>query len=145
MSLPIKPFSLKEVRRQIKNLNPRKAPGYDLITSVILKLLPKKGLVLLTTIYNSMFRLTHFPLIWKFTQIIMVPEPGKPINEVSSHRPISPLPTPSKLFEKLLLSRMRIDIDLPTVTPDFQFGFRKTSIAFKSIGAGRFSTHVSTF
>jgi hypothetical protein len=27
---------------------------------------------------------------------------GKPINEVNSHRPIGLLPTPSKLFEKLL-------------------------------------------
>ena len=72
-----------------------------------------------------MLRLAYFPLIWKFAQIIMVPKPSKPINEVSSHRPISLLPTPSKLFEKLLLSRISTDIDLPTIIPDFQFGFRK--------------------
>jgi hypothetical protein len=42
MPLPIKSFCPKELRRQIKNLNPRKAPGYDLITSFILKQLPKK-------------------------------------------------------------------------------------------------------
>ncbi|PNF38076.1 hypothetical protein B7P43_G18153 [Cryptotermes secundus] len=29
-----------------------------------------------------MLRLAYFPLIWKFAQIIMVPKPGKPINEV---------------------------------------------------------------
>jgi hypothetical protein len=72
-----------------------------------------------------MLRLTHFPLIWKFAQIIIVPKPGKPINEVNSRRPISLLPTPSKLFEKLVLSRISIDIDLPTIIPDFHFGFRK--------------------
>jgi hypothetical protein len=55
----------------------------------------------------------------------MVPKIGKPINEVNSHRPISLLPTPSKLFGKLLLSRISFDIDLPTIIPDFQFGFRK--------------------
>jgi hypothetical protein len=55
----------------------------------------------------------------------MVPKPGKPINEVNSHRPISLLQTPSKLSDKLLLSRISIDIDLPIIIPDFQFGFRK--------------------
>lgn len=125
MSLPIKPFTPKEVRREIKNLNSRKAPGYDLITGTTLKQLPRKGLVLLTIIYNSMLRLAYYPLIWKFGQIIMAPKPGKPINEITSHRPISLLPTPSKLFEKLLLSRITGEVDLPTIIPDFQFGFRK--------------------
>jgi hypothetical protein len=55
----------------------------------------------------------------------MVPKSNKPIKDVNSHRPVSLLPTPSKLFEKLLLSKIRIDIDLPTFIPDFQFGFRK--------------------
>jgi hypothetical protein len=56
----------------------------------------------------------------------MVPKPGKPINKVNSHQPISLLPTSSKLFEKLLLSRISFDTDLPTIIiPDFQFGFGK--------------------
>jgi hypothetical protein len=42
MSLPIKPFCLKQVRRHTENLNPRKVPGYDLITRVILKQLQRK-------------------------------------------------------------------------------------------------------
>lgn len=69
-----------------------------------------------------MLRLAYYPLIWKFAQIIMAPKPGKPINEVNSHRPISLLP---KLFEKLLLTRIKTDRDLPTIIPDFQFVFRK--------------------
>jgi hypothetical protein len=72
-----------------------------------------------------MLRLTYFPLTWKFAQNIMVPKPGKSVNEVNSHRPISLLPTTSKLYDKLLLSRISIDIDLPTIIPAFQFGFRK--------------------
>jgi hypothetical protein len=43
----------------IKNINPHKAPGYDLITGKILRQLPRKAIVLLTTIYNSMLRITY--------------------------------------------------------------------------------------
>jgi hypothetical protein len=54
----------------------------------------------------------------------MVPKPGKPVAEVASYRPISLLPIPSKVFEKLLLKRLRSDIDFSTLLPDHQFGFR---------------------
>jgi len=36
LNTPIKFFTVKEVRAVIKNLNPKKAPGYDLITNQIL-------------------------------------------------------------------------------------------------------------
>jgi hypothetical protein len=36
MSLPIKPFSPRQVAQEIKNINPHKAPGYDLITGKLL-------------------------------------------------------------------------------------------------------------
>lgn len=50
----------------------------------------------------------------------MIRKPDKPANEVTSYRPISLLPALSKLFEKLLLKRLKPLIKLP----DFQFGFR---------------------
>jgi hypothetical protein len=53
----------------------------------------------------------------------MLPKPGKPANEVSSYRPISLLPIPSKIFEKLLLNRIRNGTDIIGTIPDFQFGF----------------------
>jgi hypothetical protein len=77
MSLPIKAFSPREVRQVIEKVNQHKALGYDLITGEILKQMPKKAIVLLTTIYNSMLRLSYFPTIWKFAQITMIPKPGK--------------------------------------------------------------------
>jgi hypothetical protein len=98
MSLPIKAFLPKEVSQIIKKINEHKAPGYDLIMGQIFRQLPKKAVVLLTIIYNSMLRLSYFPVTWKFAQIIMLPKPGKLANELSSYRPISLLPIPSKIF-----------------------------------------------
>jgi hypothetical protein len=65
--------------------------------------------------------------MWKFAHIIMIPKPGKQAIEVnySYYRPINLLPVTSKLFEKLLLKRIRTDLDLPTVIPDYLFGFRE--------------------
>jgi hypothetical protein len=123
MFLPIPPFSPKEVAKAIARTNARKTPDYDLIKGKVLKELPKKAVTLLTILYNSMLRLFYYPLLWKFAQTLMVPKPGKPINDVTSYRPISLLPVPSKIFEKLLLQRVRSDIDLTAFLPNYQFGF----------------------
>jgi hypothetical protein len=125
LEIPIKPFSLREAVQEIKNINPQKGPGYDFITEKIIRQIPRVAIVLLTTIYNSMLRMSYYPIMWKFAQIIMIPKPGKPANEVNSYQPICLLPVTSKLFEKLLLKRIRNNLDLSTVIPDYQFGFRE--------------------
>jgi hypothetical protein len=58
MTLPITPFSPTEDKEKINKCNNHKAPGFDLITGQVLKELPRKAVVLLTTIYNSMLILT---------------------------------------------------------------------------------------
>lgn len=70
----------------------KKAPGYDLITGKILKELPDKALRLITIIYNAVLRLNYYPAQWKTAQVILLPKPGKNLEEVTSYRPISLLP-----------------------------------------------------
>ena len=124
MSLPISSFSPAEVSAVNARLNVRKAPGYDLITWKVLQELPHTAVVFLTTLYNSMLRLSYYPLLWNFAQIIMVPKPGKPAHDVAFYRPISLLHILSKIFEKFLLKRLRSDVDLSHLIPGYQFGFR---------------------
>lgn len=81
--------------------------------------------MLLTTIYNSILRLTYFPIQWKYAQIIMIAKPGKPPDQPSSYRPISLLPLMSKVFERLLLKRIKEIVDLDIIIPSYQFGFRE--------------------
>ncbi|KMQ84691.1 rna-directed dna polymerase from mobile element jockey-like protein [Lasius niger] len=93
----------KEVKKEIDtNINGKKAPGYDRITGKILKELPRKAVVKLTYLINAAFRLKYVPRQWKLAEVVMIPKPGKPPEEVASYRPISLLPSISKLFEKLL-------------------------------------------
>jgi len=124
MSLPITPFSPAEISAVISRLNVHKAPGYDLISGKVLRELPPTAVALLTTLFNSILRLSFYPLLWKFSQIIMVPKPGKPTHEVASYRPINLLLIPSKVSEKLLLKRLQTDVDLSQLIPGYQFGFR---------------------
>lgn len=124
MSLPLKLTKPTEVKKFIFKLKNKKAPGFDLITAEVLKQLPRKGVVLLTIIFNAVLRLQYFPLLWKISTINMVAKPGKPATEASSYRPISLLPVVSKLFEKLLLQRLHPILEEHKIVPSHQFGFR---------------------
>jgi hypothetical protein len=66
----------------------------------------------------------YIPGIWKIAEVLMILKPGKPPNKVGSYRPISLLPIMSKLFEKLLLIRLKSVITKKNLIPDHQFGFR---------------------
>lgn len=113
------------VYKEIKLLNKKKSPGYDLITGEHFQNLPHKAVVKLTTLINACFRLRHVPDVWKVAEVIMIPKPGKPPNEATSYRPISLLPIMSKLFEKLLLRQLKPIIEKNHLIPKYQFGFRE--------------------
>lgn len=119
-------FKVKEVKKLIlTNINPKKAPGYDLITGKILKELPYQGFRLLAIIFNAIIRLGYFPKQWKKAEIILIQKPGKPETEVTSYRPISLLPTISKVFEKLFTSKIKEFLEGNQLIPAHQFGFRE--------------------
>lgn len=123
----IQAISPKETMHMInKCMNPKKAPGYELITVRILKELPQKAINFVTYLFNAAIRLKYFPQSWKVAQIIMIPKPGKPENEIASYRPISLLPIISKLFERLILKRLIPIIEEKQHIPQHQFGFRNS-------------------
>ncbi|KAL1460245.1 hypothetical protein WDU94_012171 [Cyamophila willieti] len=117
--------TVREVQKTIKDeINPKKAPGYDLITGQVLKELPRKACVKITQIINAAFRLQYVPQIWKVAEVIMIQKPGQKPEDLKSYRPISLLPVISKLFEKLLYKRLTCIITAKKLIPDHQFGFR---------------------
>lgn len=126
LELPIKNFTKAEVKSVIRNdIHPKKAPGYDLITGRVLQEMPEKGFVYLTQLFNSVLRTNFYPPQWKVAQIIPILKPGKDPVEVKSYRPISLLPIISKVFEKLLLRKLRPIIEERRLIPNHQFGFRQ--------------------
>jgi len=71
-----------------------------------------------------MLRLSYFPMLWKFSTIILILKQKKLPDYPSSYRPISLLPILLKVFEKILLKRILNIIAESKVLPDSQFGFR---------------------
>ncbi|KAL4125770.1 hypothetical protein QTP88_010010 [Uroleucon formosanum] len=86
---PEKSFTPNEVKSMISNCSRKKSPGFDLKTANVANCLPNKAFILLTYIYNAILRLSYFPTLWKFSQIIMVAKPDKPPDLPKSYRPIS--------------------------------------------------------
>lgn len=122
----ITPFTTRDVEYEINHgLKPNKSPGFDLITTEVLRRLPLKAVIKLTDIMNACIVLKHVPTIWKTSEVIMIPKPGKDPYNVSSYRPISLLPMLSKLFEKLFIKRLKVIVQAKNLIPNHQFGFRE--------------------
>ena len=117
----ITPTSPKEIQLIISKLASKKSPGHDLITNKILKNLTPKALTYLASLFNSTMRIGTFPLTWKHAIIVPIHKPGKQANSPTSYRPISLLPTLSKLYERILLNRIKPFLH---IIPKYQFGFK---------------------
>ena len=120
----IKLTTKTEVKNEINNnINPKKSPGFDLITGEVLQELPRKAIVKITNFINAAFRLQYVSRLWKVAEVIMIPKSGKPPHDAASYMPISLLPVMSKLFEKLLIKRLKPIIERKNLIPNHQFGF----------------------
>lgn len=75
-------------------------------------------------IFNAILRIEYFPKQWKNARISMILKPGKPEQDPSSYRPISLLPSLSKVFERQYISRLLEYMDANKTIPLHQFGFR---------------------
>ncbi len=137
----ILPTSPMEVAGELDKLNAKKSPGPDRIGAHILKNLSKRGIVFLTKLINTSFRLKYVPKEWKLANVIMLPKPGKPMENVSSYRPISLLSTVSKVFEKILQARLKKIIAEKNILPDIQYGFREKHSTVEQVH--RLTHHIS--
>ena len=106
-----------EVRKIIKNLRPKKAPGHDGVTNSMIKQLPCHCIHHLTTIYNSALNLQYFPESWKRAQVITFPKPGKDPKFPQNRRPISLLDCLGKIYERILLDRLMVTVRGKNLVP----------------------------
>lgn len=134
-SFPMNPikFKLPELRNIISELDVKKSPGNDKISAKMIKELPECAIRTLIFIYNAINRIGHFPQIWKQSQIIMIPKPGKDLTQTTSYRPISLLPILSKVYEKLLLNVIVPYANEKGVIPQHQFGFRRSHSTIEQV------------
>lgn len=121
----VKYVTPREIRIAVKNTKSKKAPGQDGIQNIVLKNLPHKAFMLLTNIFNASLKLSHFPTPWKSAEVLAFPKPGKDKIFPQNYRPISLLPTLSKIFERVILNRIHEFEKNNNNLNQEQFGFRK--------------------
>lgn len=115
----------KEITRLLKKFKNNKAPGEDKITYLLLKRLPKKGIIFLTKILNKIMLLRNCPDVWKIAKVVVLLKPNKNPTLPSSYRPISLLPHLSKLVEKVINKRLLRFMKRNNILMAEQFGFRR--------------------
>lgn len=117
--------NIEEVRSIIKGLKGSKAPGFDQIKNVALRNLSTVAIAHFTAIANAIFRLKHFPSHWKVAKILAFPKKDKSPKDPRNYRPISLLPSLSKLIERICAIHLKSEMQEKRVLPDEQFGFRE--------------------
>ncbi|UYV66160.1 hypothetical protein LAZ67_4000513 [Cordylochernes scorpioides] len=120
----LEPTNIGEIKAIIEYLPNKKAPGIDELPNEALKLLPNHILASITEIFNASLQLAHFPDRWKTSIICPILKKGKSIHEPTSYRPISLLPAISKLFERIVLRRLRKSLEEKNPLRPEQFGYQ---------------------
>ena len=90
----------------------------------MLKHLPRSGMDFLLHIFNLSWSSHSFPSIWKTSSIIPIHKMGKLLGSPASFRPISLTFCVSKLFERIILSRLLFFPESNSILSPRQAGFR---------------------
>ena len=107
----------------IKSLDLNKSLGPNSIPIYILKACNNYFSVIIAKLINLSFETGIFPDICKFAKVIPIFKKEDPLL-CSNYRPISLLPIFSKIFEKIIYTRMYKYLEKNDLIYDRQFGFR---------------------
>ena len=118
------PFSPAEFHAAAFNLSSSTATGPEKVAYPMLKHLPRSGMDLLLYIFNLSWSSHFFPSIWKTSSIIPIHKMGKPLDSPASFRPISLTSCMSKLFERIILSRLLFFLESNSILSPRQADFR---------------------
>jgi hypothetical protein len=116
---------MAELKRAIRRLKRKGAPGADDIPPSFIKELGPIALTELLSIYNESFTDADLPQSWRHSIIIPLLKAGKPASEVESYRPVSLTSCLVKLLERLISSRLYTLAENRGWFAKQQAGFRK--------------------
>lgn len=118
------PWDIWDLRLAIDRLRPGTAPGPDGILPEMVQHLGPYMEERLLRIMNRCLEESYFPAEWKAAGLRLIPKSGESdLSIPKSYRPISLLPTLSKVLERLILSA--IQTTLEAADHPRQFGSKK--------------------
>ena len=123
-NLKFQSVTVDNVSRIIDSLKPKTSSGVDCISNKLIKYVKNVIMEPLTVIINQMLNVGIFPDSLKISKVIPIYK--KSDNTIfSNYRPISLLPSISKIFEKIILEQITTYLDTNNLIHKHQYGFRK--------------------
>lgn len=118
--------TVTQVLNIIESLNPKKASGPDSIPNRVLIALKKSQstISLLTLIFNACIQFSYFPMPWKLSKVCAIPKKSTSSSNPLDYRPISLISCIGKLFEALILNKLKNHEESQQILIKQQFGFR---------------------
>ena len=121
--LQFKCITDNDTQRAIDKLENKSSSGHDGISNKLLKLLKIELSKSLTLIINQMITTGIFPDSFKISKITPLFKKGD-VSMLSNYRPISLLPTISKIFERILYNQLYDYFNSNNLLAEEQYGFR---------------------
>ena len=118
------PFPPAEFLAAASNLSSSTATGPDKVAYPMLKHLPRSGMDFLLHIFNLSWSSHSFPSIWKTSSIVPIHKMETPLDSPAYFQPISLTSCVSKLFERIILSRLFFFLESNSILSPRRAGFR---------------------
>ena len=115
----------REVKRAIKGLKNTDACGHDHLSTRFIKMLRAPLLHVLTCICNRSFEQRVFPDLYKLGRVCLLCKDTTDKQNPEKYRPVSVLPAPSKVLEKVVVDRLIGHMERTGFFPDEQHGYRR--------------------
>jgi hypothetical protein len=120
----IEPTTVTEIKKYISKLKPKKSSSFDAVSNYMIKRISPGYISCLMKCFNTWLSEYRYPEFWKLAKIITLNKLKAGVPRCDQTRPISLLTTHSKLFEKIILNRVRYWAESNKLVPVEQSGFR---------------------
>lgn len=124
-SIFLEPITTIEIHNNIDSLKGGSAPGWDSLTSELLKKISPCILEPLQHIFNLSLSQGIFPKKFKESKVILLHKKGD-TKTITNYRPISLTSNLSKLLEKSIKKRLVNYVEKYKILSDNQYGFRSS-------------------
>ena len=116
-------FSNKDILKIIRNLDPNKAHGHDMISIRMVKICDDSMCKPLRLVFQSCLESGAYPSVWKKANVVPIYKKGDK-QKLENYRPITLLRITGKIFERLLYDRMFELFAENNLISDNQSGFK---------------------
>ena len=101
------------------------APGHDKVTYDMLRQLKPGVVSKVIQDLNGMWKNMYLPVSMKTITVVAIPKPGKPQHTIQGKRPISLVPTLTKVMNTAVLDNIQQYLENRNLIPETSFGFRR--------------------